>query len=320
MVTGITFVSEERSGRVITHEIAYSAVAEAFIAAARPQAAVFPAVVGHGSDPKNQFTVKSGTSEALAGVKIGTYFPSNDDRGLPRHGTSILLIDQKTGRIGAVVEAARVNAFRTAAANAVATDALARTESHRLAIFGTGHQALFEVLALVRVRPISRVLVVGRRESSAREFRASLVEHGLDIPIDLVSAERACAEADIIVTATLSSAPLFSSAAVRPGTHISCMGADTRGKQELPPELFERSTLFCDLPTQSVVIGEFQHAPESSELIAIGRVLDGEHSGRTSQSETTVFDSSGIALQDLYVASAILRRLDAVETESVSVV
>ena len=122
------------------------------------------------------------------------------------------------------------------------------------------------------------------------------------------SPESACRQADVIVTATSSTAPLFEAGWVRPGTHIASMGSDAAGKQELPPQLLERASLFCDLPEQYRVIGEFQHAPQEATATAIGHVLSGAHPGRRSPAEITIFDSSGLSLQDLYVARHLLAK------------
>lgn len=301
------FVSEEQSAALISPEIAYAAVREALVAAVGGQAHVFPAVIAHGSDAGNIFTVKSGAAPEFAGVKIGSYWPGNVH--IPRHGTTVLLLDQDTGRLRAVVEASAVNAYRTAAADAVAADVLARPDAVTLAVFGTGHQALHECLALSRIRPLEAVHVVARTPEHGERFLAELAGHGLRAR--LTPAEQACRAADIVVTATTATAPLFDAGWITPGTHVASMGSDARGKQELPPELLRAACLFCDLPGQSVVIGEFQHVADlvaegTLAVTAIGNVLTGVAPGRRSAQEITVFDSSGIALQDLAVATALL--------------
>lgn len=304
------YLSEEQSFALITHAIAYEAVKAAFVAAATGEGNVFPAVSAHAVDPSHTFSVKAGSASGYAGVKLGSYWPSNDAFGIARHGTTIVLLDATTGRLAAVVEAARVNAFRTAAADAVAADALARSDARTLTVFGNGHQALYEVLALVRVRPIDRVLAVARDKSRGDRFIAELAEHG--VAASLVDARTGCAEADLITCATTSrGASLFVADWVRPGTHVASMGSDAQGKQELQPDLLRRASLFCDLPAQSVVIGECQHiaddvASGSVTLTAIGDVLRGAAAGRQRDDEITVFDSSGIALQDLAIATALL--------------
>lgn len=297
-------ITEAESAALVTHELAYRAMKAALIAACEPGAATFPVVHGHGSDPQNRFTVKSAADTELAGLKVGSYFPSNDAVGLPRHSSIIFLFDQTQGRIGAVIEGSRLNGYRTAAADAVATDVLARQDAKVLAVFGTGHQAEFEVAAVARVRKLERILVVGRSAQRAKAFAARLREEGLEC--ELSQPEAACRAADIIVTATTAREPLFQADWVRPGTHVSSMGSDAAGKQELPPALFGRAALFCDLPEQARRIGEFQHAAPDLELTAIGAVLAGRVPGRRSPEDVTVFDSSGVSIQDLYIAREII--------------
>ncbi|MEM9633578.1 MAG: ornithine cyclodeaminase family protein [Pseudomonadota bacterium] len=298
------YVSEEVSSQLASHELAYEAVRKALIAAADTGTAIFPVVIGHGSDPNNVYAIKSSAVAELSGLKVGSYWPGNDAQGIPRHNSIIFLFDQSNGRIGAAVEAGRLNAFRTAAADAVAADVLARKNASTLAIFGAGHQAEFEVHALTRIRKIKRVLVVARNLEKGAKFTAGLQAAG--IQSEVCAAEEACRQADMIVTATPSCEPLFDADWVQPGTHVASMGSDTTGKQELPPALFENASLYCDLPDQSRMIGEFQHAPAPLSLTSIGDVLSGRAPGRTDDDQITIFDSSGLSVQDLYVAEAIL--------------
>ena len=305
------FISEERSAALVTHEIAFAAAREALVAAAREDTRVFPAVLGHGSSSANRFSIKSAATADAAGLKVGSFWPGNPARGLPRHNSVILLFDQETGRIDTVVEAGAVNAFRTAAADAVAASVLARPDSRTLALFGAGNQGFHECAALARVLPIREVRVVARDPARGDAFVARL--RGLGLEAETASARAACEAADCIVTATPSREPLFEDAWVRPGTHVAAMGADAAGKQELPVALLERADLFCDLPEQSVTIGEFQHAADriasgALSLRPIGAVLAAGGSGRRSADAVTVFDSSGIALQDLAIARAIVAR------------
>lgn len=303
------FVSEEDSARLITHQLAYTAVRAALIAAASEESRVFPAVLGRASDPANTFSVKSGSTPDLTGLKVGSFWSRNPEAGLPRHNSAIILLDQATGRLRAVIEAGRVNAYRTAAADAVAADLLAWPDAETLAVFGAGNQARHEVAALTRIRPIKRVHVVARAASRAAEFVHELQKTGLEAVA--TSSEEACRAADIIVTATPSREPLFDARWVRPGTHVASMGSDAPGKQELPPALFANARLFCDLPTQSIMIGEFQHVRGQIEadelnLDSIGAALTGRVPGRTTPEEITVFDSSGISIQDLYIGQMIV--------------
>ncbi|WP_233986293.1 ornithine cyclodeaminase family protein [Pectobacterium versatile] len=298
------FISEAESAELITHELAYDAVREALLAASEPEARSFPVVHGQGSDPVNTFSIKASATGELAGLKVGSFWPGNPANGLPRHNSLILLFDQQIGKIAVAIEAGKVNAFRTAAANAVATDLLARPDAAVLAVFGTGHQARYECAALARIRPIRTVLIVGRDSSKSADMARELKAAGLEAQIS--DAESACRAADIIVTATPSRAPLFNAEWVNAGTHVVSMGSDTVGKQELPPELFTAGRLFCDLPSQSRMIGDFQHAPAHVTLTAIGDVISASAAGRQTPDDITVFDSSGLSIQDLYVGQRIL--------------
>lgn len=297
-------ITEDQSAVRVTPDLAYQAVQQAFMAAVEPDAASFPVVLAHASDPQNRFAIKSAAGAELAGLKVGTYFPTNDARGLPRHASTILLIDQHSGKIGALIEGSALNCYRTAAADAVATDLLARKDAEVLALFGTGHQAAYEAQAIAHIRPLSQVLVVGRDASRTAMMVSKLCD--MDLPAVSAAPEAAVRAADMIVTATTATAPLFDADWVRAGTHISSMGSDSLGKQELPPEVFAQAGLFCDLPDQSARIGEFQHCAPGTALVAIGDVLTGAAEGRQGEDDITVFDSSGISLQDLYVAQAIL--------------
>lgn len=301
--------------KLIDRRIAFDAIKTALIAAADGSGGVNPVVVGRGLNDGETFSIKSGLLRGLpaVGLKVGGYWPGNEDRGLPRHQSAISLLDPDNGRLIAVVEGGALNGLRTAAADAVAADALARADAATLSIFGAGKQALHEVQAVCDVRPITRVFVTSRNAASADAMSAKLREI-LSSEIQVVSAdaEHAARNADILVTATPAQAPLFDAAWVRPGTHVCSMGSDRVGKQELPPALFPRARLFCDLPEQAVAIGEMQHAKPRIDagqtLTAIGDVLRGKVAGRVSADDITVFDSSGIALQDLAIAAAVLER------------
>ncbi|MEI4474055.1 ornithine cyclodeaminase family protein [Frigidibacter sp. MR17.24] len=299
------FISEETSARLVTRALAFDAARAALVAAASQAVSTFPVVLGHGTAPENRFSIKSASDGTLAGVKIGSYWPGNSARGLPRHNSVILFFDQERGRIDTVIEAGLVNAYRTAAADAVAVDHLARPDAATLAVFGTGNQAFHEVAALAEVRQIRRVLVVGRSPEATAAFCARLARAGLPAG-QPAAAREACAAAEIIVTATPSRAPLFDADWVRPGTHVSAMGADGPGKQELPPALLARARLYCDDPEQSRRIGEMQHAPAEAPLCAIGAALDDPGARGWAADTVTVFDSSGLSIQDLYIARALV--------------
>jgi ornithine cyclodeaminase len=130
--------------------------------------------------PENRFSVKSASTAALAGLKVGSYWPDNLEAGRPRHNSFILLFDQSAGRITVAMEAGLVNAYRTAAADAVAANHLARKDATVLTIFSAGNQAYFECLALARVRPIREILIVARNLARADDLARRLRKENHD--------------------------------------------------------------------------------------------------------------------------------------------
>ena len=309
------YISEALSSRLICHELAFTAAAAAFIAASK-QAKLFPVVIaeGHaeGHAEGSIIALKSANTAELVGWKAASYWPSNAAIKMPCHVSTIFLLDPETGRLDAVIEGTEVNAFCTAAADGVAVAKLSRVNSECLAIFGTGHQALYECTAVASVRDITTILVVGRDQQKTQAMVETLAGKGFNAQV--ADAESACRRADIIVTVTTAKSPLFKAEWVQPGTHISAMGADTKGKQELPVALFERAELYCDFTSQSVEIGEFQHLNSSAKQhqpVMLGDVLANKAVGRITEAEITVFDSSGIAVQDLFIGQHLLEAAEA---------
>jgi ornithine cyclodeaminase len=134
------FVSEKASRQLITHAIAFDAIKNALIAAAVDDSStIFPTVIAHAARSHDVSTIKSGTTSTISGLKVGSYWPDNNANGRRVHNSTILLIDQANGMIKSVVEAGEVNAYRAAAADAVAASTLARPESFTLVVFAAGH-------------------------------------------------------------------------------------------------------------------------------------------------------------------------------------
>jgi len=301
------YISETLSSKLISHELAFKAIHAALMAASE-QAKLFPVVIASDYSNDNIFSLKSANTENLVGWKVGSYWPSNIAKDTPCHASTIFLLNQETGHLDAVIEASLVNAYRTAAADAVAVSVLARKEAGCLTIFGTGHQAFYECVAVCQVRDIKSVQIVGRNHQKAQAMITKLSAVGIHAQVK--NAQEACRSADIIVTATNAQEALFSSEWVTSGTHISAMGADTQGKQELPIELFDNADLYCDFSSQSLQIGEFQHVDKKvliNKLTMIGEVLSGRVQGRKNNTDITIFDSSGIAVQDLFIGQYLLK-------------
>lgn len=303
-------VSEEVAKTVVSLEDAIGLTEAAFASLDRGESRLFPAAFGQGSEAGTRFGAKLGFDgvNGTPGLKVGSYWPGNRARGIGAHGSTTLLLDDATGLPRAFVAATHLTALRTAAADAVAVKHLARPEATVLALFGTGHQAYWEARAIACVRPLGEILVVGRDPASAGRLAERLAAEGL--PANAASAETALDRADIVATVTASREPLFPAELVRSGTHVSAMGADGVGKQELDPRLGERALLCADHPAQSVIMGEFQHMSTAAQsaIVSLGAVINGKAGGRRDAGDVTVFDSSGVALQDLVIAALALAR------------
>lgn len=304
-------VPEALIASLVTAEDAFRAVEGCFAAMARGDAYNFP-VVREALGEGRQYGFKSGLDRAggQLGVKAGGYFPGNAAKGMINHQSSVFLFDPDTGRPVAMVGGNLLTALRTAAASAIAIDRLARPEARVLGIVGAGHQAGFQLRAAARVRRFERVIAWNLHSEMLPKLGAVAAELGL--PFEAVDLPR-MREAEVIVTITSSPAASLMSDHVSPGTHLSCMGTDTKGKQEVDPALVAGAAVFTDEVAQSVTIGEAQHAAgtgllDASAIVPLGDVLIGRHPGRRSEGEVTLFDGTGVGLQDLAVAAVAVQR------------
>jgi len=307
----LAIISESTVRGIVTRQLAYDAVRQAFEATATDRSQVFDVVIGTGLNDGEAFAIKSGndSENEMVGFKCGTYWAGNFDNGLPAHGSTILLLDPETGFPQVLVNADYMNGYRTAAADAIAVSCLARTDATVLGVIGAGHQAEQEIRAVAEVRPLSLIKIFARSDARANWITERLED--IDTDIRLTSAEEAVRGSDIVVTVTPSQSPLIRNEWIEEGLHISAMGADDYGKNELDTAILKGARLFAEYPKQSIKIGEFQRAyndgliKSANDICALGLVTLGQSPGRTSDTEITVFDSSGIAAQDLAVANAV---------------
>jgi ornithine cyclodeaminase len=306
-------VPEKLARELVSIEDALSAVGAAFAAGHARRARSYPVVrelVGHADAV---FGVKAGFDASLPvlGLKAGGYWPGNAARGRANHQSVVLLFDPDSGQAAALVGANHLTGLRTGAASALAARHLARPEATVLGLIGTGGQAIFQFRAALGVRPITRVLAWDPSEANLNAFAKAVSGHGLAFAAPGI--EGVARQADILITVTPSRAVLVRQDWIRPGTHISAMGADTAGKQELEPELVAGATLVVDDPEQAITIGECQHAYRLGLIsrdrlgMTLGAVVSGAFA-RASADEITLFDGTGVALQDLAVAELAYRR------------
>lgn len=305
------WLSEEDALQIVNHENAFTAVRDVFASMASGQARNFPVVRERLREGAAIYGIKSGFDAAggVLGLKCGGYWPGNEAKGLTNHQSTVILFDSDSGRPIASIAGNWLTAVRTAAASAVSIDLLSRADARVLGIVGAGFQSRFQLEAAVRRRDFERI--VGWNFHAEMLPRLRETADSLGIPFSAVSREELCAQADVIITITSATQAHLSDDWIRPGTHLACMGTDTRGKQEIDARILARARVFTDEVEQSVTIGEAQHSVAAgtlsrSSIHQIGNVIDGTIAGRTSDEEITVFDGTGVALQDLAVAKMAL--------------
>ncbi|MDQ1732378.1 MAG: hypothetical protein QOK10_2537 [Pseudonocardiales bacterium] len=255
------------------------------------------------------FGIKTGDipMRGVLGFKAAGFWPNNRKLDAEAHQATIMLIDPATGRPTCLIDGNAVTTMRTGAAGGLGAELFSRTDSTRLCVFGTGIQARVQVEFALRARPsLSEIRYVSSDGRPRPEFESLFAaDHTVSHSPD---PDAAVAASDIVITATPGGGALFSADAVQDGTHLTCVGSDTRGKRELPPVLFERARVFVDDLTQAGEIGELQWAAPVTPAVEIGTVLAGGEAFQRSDSEITIFDATGLALQDLTVAAYLYRR------------
>jgi alanine dehydrogenase len=306
-------ISESDARELVGVEDAIDAVEKTFAAMACGHGRNYPVVRESVGYRDAVFGVKTGcdTGTPILGLKAGGYWPHNLAQGLGNHQSSTLLFDADTGRACALVSANYLTGVRTGAASAIATRHLSRTDSTVLGMIGAGVQSHHQLRATLAVRAIRKVVAWDPSADNLASFGRTVQQLGLQF----VAAEReqVAASADILITVTPAKEALVEKPWVRPGTHINAMGADTQGKQELDPLLVAASALYVDEAAQAISIGECQHAyrggliDQRSFRGSLGEVVAGLCEGRRDAREITLFDGTGVALQDLVVADLAVR-------------
>ncbi|MBO6899616.1 MAG: ornithine cyclodeaminase family protein [Shimia sp.] len=304
-------VPEREIADLMTRAAAFEAVEKVFAATAARDAYNFPVVreaIGH-EDALYGF--KGGFDQAglTLGLKAGGYWPNNlDKRGLINHQSTVFLFDPDTGKVHAMVGGNLLTALRTAAASSVSIKHLAREDAKVIGMIGAGHQATFQLRAALEQRSFEKVIGWNYHPEMLPNIEKVATEAGL--PFEAVELD-GMTEADVIISITSAFAPSLMADHVSPGTHIACMGTDTKGKQEVESALLAKASVFTDEVAQSITIGEAQHAVaegliKENDVGEIGAVINATTPGRTSADQITLFDGTGVGLQDLAVAAAVV--------------
>jgi len=306
-------VPENLAASLVSVQDAIDVVGAAFVAAYEQNARSYPVVRETVPAFDAVFGVKVGFDGSLPalGLKAGGYWARNAAAGRSNHQSTTLLFDPLSGQAMGLVGANYLTGVRTGAASALASRHLARADARVLGLIGTGTQSLYQLRAAMAVRPLSQVLAWDPDKTNLTRFAREVGELGLAFEApDIADVAR---RSDIIIIITPSRQALLQRSWIRPGTHINAMGADTSGKQELDPELVQAASIVVDDAEQAISIGECQHA---YRLGLIGRDRLGQSLGaviagalsRRSPEEITLFDGTGVALQDLAVAVLAYRR------------
>ncbi len=252
---------------------------------------------------------------AYVAVKVNGNFPDNPQhRGLPTIQGVVLLYDATDGSLLAVMDSIEITLQRTAAASALAARYLARDDATSIAICGCGEQGRAQLAALAVVVPVKRVLAWDVNMERARKFAREMHE-ALGLEVTAVRDVRdATPGSGIIVTATSAQTPFLTKEAVSAGTFIAAVGADSPHKSELAPELLAVSKIVVDVLAQCAVMGDLHHALDAGVVTSanvhaeLGDLVVGRKPGRTNPVEITIFDSTGVAIQDAAGAAWIYQR------------
>ncbi len=302
--------------RLVSMADAIAAVREALAAADRG-GAVMPAPFGMRlPDAGGEVHVKGAylTGAPVFAVKTATGFYRNAGRGLAVSGGMTMVHDAMTGTLRMLIaDGGLLTDLRTAAAGAVAADLLARPGARSAAVIGTGGQARYQLLALLKVRPIEQVTVWGRRRQAAEQYRRDMAAAGVAVSI-AATAREAVQGAEVVITATSSTGPLIEVGWLARGAHMTAVGSDMPHKQELDPRILVAAGKYVpDSIDAAAASGELHHALQAG-LLEVGSVYgeltavaSGRLAGRTAGDELTVADLTGLGIQDAAVAALAAR-------------
>ncbi|MCF7934724.1 MAG: ornithine cyclodeaminase family protein [Synergistales bacterium] len=316
----LRIINRDELQELLTMEDAIEAVSEAYRLFSTGQAGIFPSII-HEFDPgRNDMDLKAGYMDGagLYGLKVMSTVADNPARrDMPELSGLVAVFSIETGTPLGLLDGTGITNTRTGAAGAVGARNLARKDSRHLLLIGAGAQGHAQLEGVSRVLPaLTDVTVVNRTYDRAKRFvEAVAPDHPAyhmktAPPADLPDI---AGTADVIVTGTSARSALLQSDWIRPGTHITAIGTDMKGKQELDPELFRKASVVVDSRLNALDHGESQYACNNGwiteESVAeIGEVIAGTRAGRTDDEDITIFDATGMALQDILTGNIVLQR------------
>jgi len=252
-------------------------------------------------------------SEALqmAGTKIVNVHPLNPKFGLKTVMAIIILNDPKTGLPLALMDGTYITGLRTGAAGALAIKYLARKDAKTLGVVGAGQQSIYQIMAISKIKKLKEISVYDINEKAIEKLQKILLKYKIKIKAEPL--DKVC-QKDLLVTLTPARKPVVKKEWLKEGVHINAIGADAKGKEELEPEILKQARIFVDSFEQASHSGEI-NVPLSKGIIKkediageLSEVIIGKKLGRKSQEEITIFDSTGLAIQDLYSANLIFQK------------
>jgi alanine dehydrogenase len=300
----IRFFSAREVREAVSPARALDAVRDAFVAYANEEWTMPPKVYVP-AYPAGDFRAMPALGAGHALLKWVTSFPRNPAVGLPTVTGLVLLSDASNGVLLAALDASAVTALRTGAAAVLAAETVGRADASSAAVIGAG----------VNGEAVAATFAARGREVAIHDVDASRAAAvAARVGGRVVTRDEALA-ADLVVTVTPGRDVVFARGAIRPGQHVSLMGADGPGKQEIATAELQRVRVFCDDWEQASHNGDLVHAVEDGllqrdDVTQLGDVLAGRAPGRRSPGEATVFDSTGLAIQDLAIALAAMERAD----------
>ncbi|MDZ7927177.1 MAG: ornithine cyclodeaminase family protein [Agrobacterium sp.] len=275
-----------------------------------------PGYIGiHLPPPRGEIDFKLGYNKAneVISMKVssGGFIDNPQAHGVPNGMGTVLLFDAMSGALICVMDGSLLTGLRTGAAGAVSVKALARKNAGKITSIGAGNQARMQIRAIHEIMKIEEIHVAANNPGSIAKFKAD-IESEFGIPVIASNSKKEAVEqADILITTTRGKGSLVEAGWVKPGTHIIAIGTDQQGKQELDPEIFRYAKVVVDSIEQCVEKGETWH-PLNKNIITrddihaeIGEILLGKKAGRENEDEITIFDSTGMAIQDNTTAKKI---------------
>lgn len=321
----IRILSYEDVRQVLETKQVIGAVETVYKSKSKNQAEAWPTIFYDFEPGKADMDIKSGylKSEKLFGHKTVTWFGDNQAKGMPTLLGMIAVFDAETGQPVGMTDAAFITGIRTGAAGAIGAKYLARKDAKNLLVLGAGNQAIFQIAATLTALPELQTVRIAAKDPVKLgqfvstipqrlqdEFSIAAERYGFEAVQDLESAVK---DSDIILTVTPSKSPIIKADWVQPGTHLSCIGADMAGKQEIESAILAKAKIFVDDLEHCKQVGEIEIPLKQGSITEenisgeMGDLLLGRIKGRTDDAEITVFDATGMALLDVYVARIALQ-------------